>query len=1555
MMNRDKRAVSPLHFVCAILIISMMALPNISAMAPWAIQPDMSGLVVKKGPGSLDGLGPEPKYVGNLTGNWVQYNHPTHLSLPEMAFDQMHRDVYVFGGAVGSGSGTCCKENLWKYNIERKQWTDLTTGFRPSGIMAAPMVYDQEGQSLYMFGGEDITQWQVNDLWQYNITNSKWTNIPDGSAPSQRKFAGLTLDSVHRALYLYGGYGGWAFKNDFWRYDIVSRKWTDLTTATTPADGGPSMMFFDDVTQDLILLAAKQYKYDIGSGEWTKVDDNAAKFYNSSMAAYDPATGKVYGLSVHPAYGNDLNVGDGMAGSWSALNSSTPLKNITNGNMVFDSVGNGLFFYGTTQSYSDYYYYDIASDKFTDLGCQCVPDARYRDNMVYDPFNGTVIMYGGGLDSGGSDTRTWEWNITMHSWRTYSLGLLPGGLERIPIEMDTNAKEVYMHRGSGVDSGLIMYNISTHSWANLVTSGSTPKGKSLMGMIYDPTNRSLYNYGGYGSSTYYRNLYRYNTSTKAWTDMGLGGTNPLANPAMVYVKSLDTIFLFGGQQTDVAFSKWMYSYDIKANHWTTLNNGVGPALENQSYANIFYRSKDNSIYIFGGISRSSTSTPFTYHPGFWAYNISTNSWRLENDMMVTKDWAEQRVLYNESTDTMYLYGAKDSMWTGSFDRRDDMSITAAGFVGTDGKFPSGVLHLLYPDAKSSVMVEVNDTKGPGNVNEVDLTLDPAGSALKFKWDRNAGTFTQVSGQNGLMTIDPSSSYLDMSLGRLRVWFNLTTTWNYPDTAAHGMSVKATNKDGKIRTRDMAIGYKMTKAVELAGDLVAQADIHGKLAQGGWVIINEGINWTGPRIVYKGTSMTPTFPVGTTPVVSIKDNDGESWASAAPLSGPMKIRSKADAAEDLNEQYTVYVTGLPQGLSIVNRTYGLHVDGNPVQFHGPTPNNATWFLSSPVEATIQVDDWSGSGVDIDSIQLRTSGDGALSWSNWTAPRKVVVGATCMTAYADVGLKEGKGNRVQWRARDVIGSPMVTSSMLYMYIDSGKVRFLNQSPDPDLPVRTVDKGVVNISVTVKDDVSGVNISTIQYMVSLDGGHSWTQWLAPWDKTTDASGAVSVWASVDLLDQFDMMVKWKAKDLAGNAYNESPVSEVRRSMASVRSDIEVILKGPANGTMVRGGPPVLSWGYTVTNSSDTVDPARIVYSVFLSKDRSLVDGHRSEALVANITKALNLTIDTSSIIRGTKYYWTVVPSYLGHVGTCKQGAWELRLNRYPAIESVPDQWVMVPFSFEATINTSDQDGDPVDLTLDMGPSGMTLAGTHLAWSPSVKDAGTYIVEVTASDGDLQATMEFNLTVLVPQPAVSIRSPTNGNLLRGDIMVEVGLSVAPPGDRMEISKYVEFRLDNGNWVRAQDLNGSVWRGSVLSHNLTDGNHLITARGWAGPVCSKEVSIWFNYDSTKISEPTTKTKKVDLSSYMIAMGVSMAFFFMALALFLFFMIKARRPSSAKKEKKKGKGGPGADGGSGPAASNAQAPTGTPQGPQAASLAGGLKEMTRYPTVKGPSMEVNVQ
>lgn len=88
---------------------------------------------------------------------------------------------------------------------------------------------------------------------------------------------------------------------------------------------------------------------------------------------------------------------------------------------------------------------------------------------------------------------------------------------------------------------------------------------------------------------------------------------------------------------------------------------------------------------------------------------------------------------------------------------------------------------------------------------------------------------------------------------------------------------------------------------------------------------------------------------------------------------------------------------------------------------------------------------------------------------------------------------------------------------------------------------------------------------------------------------------------------------------------------------------------------------------------------------------------------------------------------------------------VNRPPTVQPVDDLTVPEGGSVSLQIVASDLDGDALVYTATGLPAGATLGGSSglLEWAPGFSAAGVYPIEITVSDGDLESTVAFAITV--------------------------------------------------------------------------------------------------------------------------------------------------------------------------------------------------------------------
>jgi hypothetical protein len=146
-----------------------------------------------------------------------------------------------------------------------------------------------------------------------------------------------------------------------------------------------------------------------------------------------------------------------------------------------------------------------------------------------------------------------------------------------------------------------------------------------------------------------------------------------------------------------------------------------------------------------------------------------------------------------------------------------------------------------------------DSEGVGDIDQVNLTLDPEGLELEYIWDQETDTFSEFRDPGGYAMIDTASSYVDVSGINITLYFSLMFDWDYPTEDFQGAKVVIYNDSGiRVQARYYGI-YKVENDLNLTGDLQVTSSVFGDISlNGSWCPQEGHINWTGVRAVYDGT-------------------------------------------------------------------------------------------------------------------------------------------------------------------------------------------------------------------------------------------------------------------------------------------------------------------------------------------------------------------------------------------------------------------------------------------------------------------------------------------------------------------------------------------------------------------------------------------------------------------------------------------------------------------------------------------------------------------------------
>ena len=316
--------------------------------------------------------------TGYRSPNWVQATTPTGLAAQyhgSMAYDQVNKQMVLFGGATTVGSTTTVLNQTWVW--AGGTWSKKTPATSPPARMAARMAWDPSQQAVILFGGRNGSTY-YNDVWKWDGAN--WTALtPTGTAPTARGFSTMAYDPVREALIVFGGLTTSSVRlNDTWQ--LKNNVWTRLQA--NGASGAPEarsqgMLGYSETSGQLVLFGG----------------------YGDSCASCTKL--------------NDTWVLDPTASSWTAKNPANKPPGRYGAGMAFDRGVDGLVLFGgisadgSALTYrNDTWAWDGTT--WRSAGNIASPMGRQAPAMAATT-TGQIVMFGGSTGSGlRSDTWVYD-------------------------------------------------------------------------------------------------------------------------------------------------------------------------------------------------------------------------------------------------------------------------------------------------------------------------------------------------------------------------------------------------------------------------------------------------------------------------------------------------------------------------------------------------------------------------------------------------------------------------------------------------------------------------------------------------------------------------------------------------------------------------------------------------------------------------------------------------------------------------------------------------------------------------------------------------------------------------------------------------------------------------------------------------------------------------------------------------------------------------------------------------------------------------------------------
>jgi hypothetical protein len=631
--------------------------------------------------------------------------------------------------------------------------------------------------------------------------------------------------------------------------------------------------------------------------------------------------------------------------------------------------------------------------------------------------------------------------------------------------------------------------------------------------------------------------------------------------------------------------------------------------------------------------------------------------------------------------------------------------------------------------------EVNITSPLGilDLTNVTLVLDPLGLGLKYMWDRSTDTFSELNDPNDYAELNVNSNSTNNGNDNWTLGFNIEFNWACPrfDTPKP-VSVILYNSINYYVMTNYDNMFTLENRLNFTGNLMVKGDDGRTLSNNDWVGRGETLTWSGLMAVYDGT--IDVYPNTNDYNVNLW-NATRSWLGTSQPGQPINIQSQTGTQSLASDDYLINITGIPTASDVSNITFSLRLDAENIGYSNNMPSFDDWQNTSTVNCGVTITDTGGAFVNASSIQYRTSFDNGSIWSNWTFSG-ASTDDTSIQASNDIYFINGIYNKIQWRGNDTLDNGYELSPAYRLKVDTENITFSRETPK-STELTTTD---VQFGITISDEISGVNESTIEYAFTTDDGTTWSDWKDV--NLTGVNNTVKVVVNEKFSPGTTNWVKWRASDVAGNV-NETEPRQFNISIPT--KELWVRLVNPENNTEVPSGSQTLEW-YTNDNSSN------VKFKVYLSKlelfDLSLFQ--------PNTTDLAEKSYDTDVLENNETYYWTVIPYKGGEVGYCIDGYWSFYINPeaqkldHPIVEVInppngSEQLTLTP-TFSWTLKYKKTTGARFDIYLGESPdvlslykAGLTKKSYTVPSTDPLDNHKTYYWRVHPHSGPIPASEDY------------------------------------------------------------------------------------------------------------------------------------------------------------------------------------------------------------------------
>lgn len=685
----------------------------------------------------------------------------------------------------------------------------------------------------------------------------------------------------------YGSTSSWTYANGVW---------DALNLTMQPGACAGSSMAYDGADDYVLYLggfncSSADQTWTFSSGVWTQINPSPA-----------PPFGEYESLAFDPAKGFVLLFG--------GFNASYCYRWGCNGTWAF------------------------SHGAWTDLtpSLTTLPPARVGANLVYDPADGDLVLFGGSgwvNNSPASFNDTWTFNGTNWSELTSNGG--PHHPDQIDFTAtyDSALNEIVAFDGS-TESRCTVCNqtwaFQSGSWTNITaTAGSPPPG--LWELAFDPTTNRTIAFG-FAYTDYYTSghgaLWSFTGGRWGLVDSGFGPPSTYYG-VMAYDESDGYVVLFGGCTPFGSITYSCVSNDTWTFHagvWTNATSSRAPPA--RVFAGMTYDAADGYILLFGGLTQPTPSKTVVVND---TWEFVNGSWSQLTPIRSPPP-SEQPDLVYDGADGYVLMVTGSLSWT-------FLGGVWTNITGSVTNAPTEPTGAIAYDATDRYVVLF------GNYSTSDPAFDTS------VWTYSAGTWTDRTA-SGPLPGSPPTLWFDMPFvyDPARGAVELYTQWGngtvFEYRAGGWSKVVPVTAPPSVEDEEIAYDGSDGYLLMFSGALIGA--VGGTLYEGTWAWTN--VSGPGPLALSSFSASPNPLDVGVTARIAVNVSGGVGAYSYSYTSLPPSCSSAnsslLDCTPSASGDYPVSVIVVDSKGERLSKTLDLEVASRPT---------ITSFTESPANVAV----------------------------------------------------------------------------------------------------------------------------------------------------------------------------------------------------------------------------------------------------------------------------------------------------------------------------------------------------------------------------------------------------------------------------------------------------------------------------------------------------------------------------------------------------------------------------------------------------------------------------